>query len=175
MYMRRAKACLLAMMICLGPAPASADQTPYDACEDPSVPQRVFNDLIGWIALHTMYDVKPLANHLPEIVFCTKGERISYEGLDIPVEEGLRAVYDLSHRRVFLVRPWSADNPLDRSVLLHELVHIVQLDGRTWPCTGAPELEAYMLQDQYLKEYGIDAGFDWGAIFLLSICPPEGD
>ena len=55
--------------------------------------------------------------------------------------------------------------------MLHELIHDVQLANREWPCVGAPELEAYMLQAEYLGAYGIDPGFDWRSIFLLSLCP----
>lgn len=145
------------------------------SCEVPEVPGTLIDELVGWIALHTMYDVTNLAENTPEIIFCGTGTRIEYEGRNIAVEPELKAVYDLPNRRVFLVLPWSADDPYDRSVLLHEFVHSVQLDAHDWPCTGAPELEAYMLQAEYLKPYGVDPKFDWRAIFLLSLCPTDTD
>ena len=159
-------------MVAIWPAPAATDTGDEKKCAEPEVPADVVTDLVGWIALHTMYDVTGLVQNPPDITFCELGDRIAYEEIDLTVEPGLRAVYDLPRRQIFLVLPWSHDNPVHRSVLLHELVHVVQLDDRVWPCTGAPELEAYLLQAQYLKEHGIEADFDWGAIFLLSICPP---
>jgi hypothetical protein len=71
------------------------------------------------------------------------------------------------------VQPWSPDSLVDRSVLLHELVHDVQLRNRDWDCTGAPEWEAYRLQDLWLQEHGVILPFDWPAIRRLSECPPE--
>ena len=163
---------LLIAMVVIWPAPAATDTGAAEKCPEPEVPADVVTDLVGWIALHTMYDVTGLVQNLPDITFCELGDRIAYEEIDLAVEPGLRAVYDLPRRQIFLVLPWSHDNLVHRSVLLHEMVHVVQLDDRVWPCTGAPELEAYLLQAQYLEEHGIKADFDWGAIFLLSICPP---
>lgn len=137
----------------------------------PVVPSGVFNELVSWIAIHTMYDVSELYRTPPEISFCTEGDWITVEGLELRVEPELDAAYSLPDRVIHLVAPWSPDDPYDRSILLHEFVHVVQLSNRDWPCTGAPELEAYMLQASYLKEHGIKADFDWPSIFLLSVCP----
>ncbi|MGI1662716.1 DUF6647 family protein [Palleronia sp. KMU-117] len=137
----------------------------------PHVPDTLVTELIGWIALHTMYDLRGLAASPPEIRFCAVGTDIEYEGQTLRVEPELRAAYDLPKRVVHLVLPWSADNPYDRSVLLHELIHDVQLSNRDWACTGEPEWEAYTLQAIYLEEYGIIAPFDWSGILRLSRCP----
>lgn len=147
------------------PAPAS----------DPVVPEALFGELVGWIAMHTMYDVSDLYRHPPEISFCQVGEWITYDGFEIRVEPELNAAYAAADRKVHLVQPWSATDAYDRSVLLHEYVHVVQLANRDWPCVGAPEMEAYLLQARYLEENGIVPDFDWGSIYLLSICPPSGD
>lgn len=148
-----------------------ADDLCISPASEPTVPAKVIGDLVGWIAMHTMYDTSGLYRHTPRISFCHVGEVIAYEGTDILVEKELRAAYSLPDRVIHLVEPWSAGDPYDRSVLLHEFIHVVQLEARDWPCVGAPELEAYMLQAEYLREFGVEPDFDWRSIFLLSICP----
>lgn len=160
---------MLALML-VGPSWADEDVCTAPVPE-PTVPAKVISDLIGWIAMHTMYDAKGLYYDTPRISFCHVGEVIEYEGMELLVEKELNAAYSLPDRVIHLVEPWSADDPYDRSVLLHEFIHVVQLEARDWPCIGAPELEAYMLQADYLREFGIEPDFDWRSIFLLSICP----
>jgi hypothetical protein len=163
---------VILFVLCLArPALAAEhDLCPSDAAI-PEVPAALLTELTGWIALHTMYDVRQLAADPPEIRFCAVGSMIDYEGTDLRVEPELRAAYDLPNRVVHLVLPWSADNPIHRSVLLHELVHDVQLSNRDWACVGEPEWEAYTLQALYLEGLGIHPGFDWAAIRRLSTCP----
>lgn len=136
------------------------------------VPAELLRELTGWIALHTMYDVRRLDADPPRISFCAVGGDIAYEDGSLRVEPELHAAYDLPNRVVHLVLPWSADDPYDRSVLLHELIHDVQLTNRDWACIGEPEWEAYTLQAIYLQEHGIFPSFDWSAIRRLSTCPP---
>jgi hypothetical protein len=163
---------VILLVLCLARSALAAedDLCPSDAAI-PEVPPALMTELTGWIALHTMYDVRQLAADPPAIRFCAVGSMIDYEGADLRIEPELRAAYDLPNRVVHLVLPWSADNPIDRSVLLHELVHDVQLSNRAWDCTGQPELEAYTLQALYLEALGIHPGFDWAAIRRLSTCP----
>ncbi|WP_137701234.1 DUF6647 family protein [Marimonas lutisalis] len=132
-----------------------------------------FDALIGWIALHTDYDVTRSYYDPPAVSFCDVGETVPYEGRELIVEDMLNAAFDLEARNIYLVRPWSADDVYDRSVLLHELIHDVQLLNRDWPCIGKPELEAYLLQDRWLKERGIRVRFNWAEIIRLSRCPEE--
>jgi hypothetical protein len=167
------RAAILAFVVLASPAPG--DTT--DVCDTkpvtPEVPAALLTELTGWIALHTMYDVRELAADPPEIRFCAVGSLIDYEDADLRVEPELRAAYDLQNRVVHLVLPWSADNPVHRSVLLHELVHDVQLSNRDWDCVGQPEWEAYTLQALYLEALGILSDFDWPAIRRLSTCPDD--
>jgi hypothetical protein len=137
----------------------------------PQVYQALYADLVGWIALHTVYDVARTWYEPPEIVFCAVGEVIDYEGRDLLVDPALRAAFDLPARRILIVLPWSPDGLIDRSILLHELIHDVQLHSREWDCLGAPEWEAYRLQDLWLQEHGVILPFDWPAIRRLSECP----
>jgi hypothetical protein len=161
---------LLVLGLALPAFAADEDLCPSEAAT-PEVPPALMTELTGWIALHTMYDVRELATDPPEIRFCAVGSVIDYEGADLRIEPELRAAYDLPNRVVHLVLPWSAENPIHRSVLLHELVHDVQLSNREWDCVGQPELEAYTLQALYLEALGIIPDFDWAAIRRLSTCP----
>jgi hypothetical protein len=137
----------------------------------PAVTRSDLDRLIGWIALKTDYDLSAVYRNPPEIVFCQVGEIVDYETKGLLVEELLAAAYDLSQRRIYLVQPWTTEEPFDLSVLLHELIHAVQLDNRDWPCPGAPEWEAYTLQSRWLQEQGITANFEWSIIYRLSRCP----
>ena len=90
-------------------------------------------------------------------------------------EEGLWATFDHTNRHIYLVRPWSLFNVFDQSTLLHEMIHDIQLSNREWDCLGAPELEAYLLQDKWLQEHGIYHQFNWPAIIRMSQCTGEDD
>ncbi len=137
------------------------------------VPRTLYDQLVGWIALHTFYDVLELYKAPPSLSFCKVGDLVAYEGRDLLVEPALQAAYDVDRRHIYLVHPWSVFDLFDQSVLLHELIHDAQLSNRDWDCPGAPELEAYLLQDQWLVQHGIAYNFDWSAILRRSTCPDD--
>lgn len=147
---------------------------PATGCTDPALPPAALTqDLIRWIGAQTQYDITRTLAAPPDVSFCETGHDITYEGKTVIVDQGLRAAYDLSRRHIFLVQPWSASNPKDVSAYLHELIHDVQLLNRSWPCIGAPEWQAYKLQEAWLAERGIDPGFDWLQIYMHSRCPRD--
>jgi hypothetical protein len=150
-----------------------AQQTPSCPSNQavPTVTPSLYADLVGWIALNTSYDVSQTWYDPPEIVFCSVGDVVNYEGRDLLVDRALRAVYDLPDRRITIALPWSPDGLFDRSLLLHELIHDVQHQNREWDCIGEPEWEAYRLQDKWLQENGAFLPFDWSMIRRLSNCP----
>lgn len=85
------------------------------------------------------------------------------------------ALYDRLNALVLIAAPWDASDTVDRSVLLHELVHHAQaLLGRRHPCQGGFEYEAYALQEAWLEARGLDLeasiGLDPLARILLSTC-----
>lgn len=82
-----------------------------------------------------------------------------------------RAFYDPVAETVFLVHPWSAHNPRDVAILLHELVHHRQVD-RHYACAGAQELPAYRAQEAWLAERGLELDVNWFAIVLDAGCTP---
>jgi hypothetical protein len=168
-----------------GNSSASADA--LEACEPsprveaahPQVPsvigERLFNELIAWIALNTSYDLLAVYSDPPTISFCGVGEVIAYEDTDLLVDAVLLAAFDREKRHIFLTHPWSPVNFVDQSVLLHELIHDVQLQNKDWDCAGAPELEAYQLQDKWLFEHGVKHPFNWPMIRRLSSCPDTNE
>jgi hypothetical protein len=163
-----------------GPSHVQAEE--LDACRPltrpeaplPPVPSIVgdalFNELIAWIAINTSYNLASLYHDPPTISFCQVGEIIDYEHSDLLVDAALLAAFDRTERHIYLTHPWSPVNLFDQSVLLHELIHDLQLQNRDWDCPGAPEREAYLLQDKWLFEHGIMHPFDWQLISLLSRC-----
>lgn len=175
-------ASLLALCLCLAAplpaaettiyAPGGCPVTPIQPQPDPArLPDPLVADLLDWIAAETAYEVSAIRDDPPAVTFCDRGDAIFYEDLEVLVGDDIFGLYDANRRRIVLVRPWDAADPRDRGVLLHELVHRVQLSNRTWECLSAPEYEAYTLQAHYLEQHGIDPGFDWLHIYFLSKCP----
>ena len=140
----------------------------------PDLPiEDVVSGLLDWIELATSYSVAAVRSSPPELTFCDVGDEIPYETGSTLVDHPLKGAYDHVRYRINLVRPWEHTDRRDLSVLLHELIHAVQLANRSYDCVQQPEWEAYKLQEQYLAEYGIEAGFDWVKIYFWSACPPD--
>lgn len=133
----------------------------------------LIDSLLDWVELNTQYDVSKTRQDPPILDFCKVGELIEYEGLQIMVDAGLNAAYDSHRRTINIVGSWNPDSTWDQSILLHELVHDVQLQNREWYCLQQPEWEAYRLQDAWLQQQGMQSGFDWLYIYFLSRCPRD--
>jgi hypothetical protein len=167
--MRRFTAILLAVLW-LYPQPTAAQ----DSCAQPSPTPpdaALMHQHLAWIADHSPYADTAARIALPDIAFCRPGEDIPLGGEDMLVEPDMRAAYDPDARRIFLTLPWDAEDTFDSSILLHELVHHVQMQARGWDCINAAEWEAYHLQDTWLRDQGVMHEFDWMQIFFLSRCP----
>jgi len=118
--------------------PLAAAARPLGDCPPPAAPPAALVEtLVRWIGAETGYDTAPSLAAPPAIRFCRTGKVIGYEGAGRLVDPTLRAAHDARARAIFLVLPWDAADPFDRSVLLHELVHHVQVQARDWPCPGA--------------------------------------
>ncbi len=141
--------------------------------EDCIVTDQLVGELLDWVSDHTKYDVATVRSDVPEISFCRTGDNIVYHDEHMIVESDTEALYDTRNRKIYLVGTWNADRPNDVSVLLHELIHAVQFDNRTWRCLGQPEWEAYKLQEKWLAERGIKANFDWLVIYMISRCTKD--
>lgn len=138
-----------------------------------TVPPPATDELLDWISSNTDYDIARTAADFPEIVTCATGDVIDYAHEATLVDEGINGLYDFEDRRIYLIEPWDYGDLRDRSVLLHELFHAVQLDNREWECIGAPEWEAYKLQEAWLAEHGLEANFDWIQVYFRSRCPKD--
>lgn len=173
--LRSGAAALLCAGAVLATAGRSAAQPAAEDCRSPrqAEAEALAGDLLDWIAANTVYDVTETRAALPWIAFCAPGDVLSYEGAPVLVDPHLEAAYDAKARTIHLVDPWTPEDPFARSVLLHELIHDVQLLNRDWPCLGAPEWEAYKLQEQWLLEHGIEHDFDWLYIYFTSKCPRD--
>ena len=165
----------------LSAAHVLADAAPVPLCRDapgeaaaPASPSpELVEELIRWIGAESGYDTALALRERPEIAFCLTGEAVDYDNEDMLVEENMLGAYDLANTRVFLVRPWSAEDKRQVSVLLHELVHHVQFLNRDFECLQAAEWEAYQLQAKWLAGRGVEPGFDWLHIYFLSRCPRD--
>ena len=146
---------------------------PVRASEGCPVPDGMIAELLGWIADNSGYSIRTALENPPDVQTCATGDVIEYEHEAAIIDEGIRALYDFEARLIYLVDPWNPDNPRDRSILLHELIHVVQLDNREWECIGAPEWEAYKLHEAWLNEQGLEADFDWLRIYFVSRCPRD--
>ena len=88
-------------------------------------------------------------------------------------------LYHAASMTIYLPESWCADRPLDRSSLLHELVHHVQkVRALPYPCPAARERLAYDLQVRWLQENGVADPYaliniDKFTIAVYSMCPPS--
>ena len=80
-----------------------------------------------------------------------------------------RGLYDPHTGTIMLVNPWSAENPQDVAVLLHELVHHRQ-GANHFYCEAAKEYAAYHVQKDWLAERGLSLDVNWIAVVLASSC-----
>ena len=72
--------------------------------------------------------------------------------------EGVRplALYARDQHILFLADELALDNLLDQSILLHELVHHMQISNNVeFHCREETERQAYRLQIDWLREHGI--------------------
>lgn len=105
----------------------------------------------------------------PTIEFVSASFVASIQGSSASSSGQTRGLFDPASSTVYLARPWDRKNPHDASVLLHELVHARQV-ARHYFCPGAQEEAAYRLQDDWLRERGLQAKVNWIAVVLESGC-----
>ena len=85
------------------------------------------------------------------------------------------AVYDDSARTVYLPESWTGETIAEQSVLVHEMVHHLQnLAGMKFACAGEREKPAYLAQDKFLKQNGLDLekefDVDMFTVIAISAC-----
>lgn len=150
----------------------------------------ILDALLDWIAQNSAYTVDEMP--APQVLQLSPQDltREYYTGVahlmpEDGVDDRLNAlyapgdgtsgtIYILDARAVEGADSFDAptDNPLFREILLHELVHHVQVQSgasAAWPCLAMGEREAYALGGRYLKQTGTPDPMPnrhfWGAIY----------
>jgi hypothetical protein len=125
--------------------------------------------LMAWIAVTTDLPVIDP----PELMVGATAVRPSLS----PLAPHLLALYDEDTSCILLARDWDEADPIDRSVLLHALLHHVQAAAAAQRCDGVREAEAYRLQALWLSQQGIDFYQAFGAsptlLARLGLCSGE--
>lgn len=89
----------------------------------------------------------------------------------------MHGLYSRKNRIIYLIDTWNPDNLFDRSLLLHELVHYLQMQNKVEAdCTEQYEAQAYHLQIAWLREQGIQDPYKFLTlseleIAVISECP----
>ena len=115
--------------------------------------------LMAWISAATGL---PPAQDLPELVFNTPAElqMLHYPGAVYREGDGVPqavALYNLEEGVIHLTDDWEVRDPVDLSVLLHELVHHMQASADIdYDCRGAMEKVAYDAQIDFLASMDLD-------------------
>lgn len=141
--------------------PADATANDYGVAIDGLV-----EELETWLDQHSEH---PRAETSPRIRYLEGSPQITETSSSV-VANKPRGLYSPFTQTIFLYEPWNADNPVDQSVLLHELEHHRQQGRSHWYCPGAQELPAYRLQQKWLSEHGIELNVNWVEIVLISGC-----
>ena len=134
--------------------------------------------LMLWIAAATGL---PPASSVPAVAFENKDTLYTLLYGKAPGARSFAevlAVYDTSARTVRLREGWNRNDLVHVSVLLHELVHHLQLEaGLKYDCRGAMEKIAYDAQRSFLAEHGIDMAkaLELDPMFLLFVNSCGGD
>lgn len=111
----------------------------------------------------------PRAEQLPTVRFSGPEALGDVADPTMSIGSRTRGIYEPKTQTITLITPWSASDPVDLSVLLHELVHHRQ-PGIHQECPSSQEPEAYRLQQKWLAARGIALDVNWVAVGLTSGC-----
>ena len=110
--------------------------------------------LILWIGANSTLPVEGVP--LPEVEFLSSEELHTLYTIEDVCDTGeISALYDLNNTIIYLLEDWDKSNLIDRSFLLHELVHHLQKE-EGYELRIIREEESYELQFMYLRESAID-------------------
>lgn len=150
------------------PALAAPEITGTHLVFEPGAIQAIAEDVDLWLDVYT--DLPRSDDPLAEIALIEPGSEVDYEGRMTRLDDTVRGLYDEETATIYLVRPWFGDSAMDRSVLLHEMVHHRQVAAQHWYCPQAMEWDAYLHQEAYLDALGETGDFHWGWVLLASSC-----
>jgi len=139
------------------------------AADDPDIDPALIEQIDAWI--DTATDL-PAAAGPVRIAFADAAEVAVPGELASAIGRRPRGLYDPATQTITLVRPWSAGDPQDLSVLVHELIHQRQ-GSKHYYCEAAKEHAAYHAQKVWLAERGLPLEVNWIAVVLASSCIPR--
>ena len=114
--------------------------------------------LILWIGANSTLPVEGVT--LPEIEFLSSEELHTLYTIEDACDTGeIRALYDLNNALIYLLNDWDKSNLIDRSFLLHELVHHLQKE-EGYEFKIIRDEESYELQFMYLRESALEDSED---------------
>jgi len=128
--------------------------------------------LLGWLNLYTEYDTNV---ELPNIVITEQANMCAQYGINDPgicQATKLKGFYDKRYT-IYLHPDFDPMNEVDRSRLLHELVHYLQWQNgvNKNACWGNLEVEAYNLQDEWRHMHDVpDRADPFKLVMLEAAC-----
>lgn len=136
-------------------SPAKSDNGGAEQEVSPSVKisSEMVRSYINWIVQQTGW---PAAN-VPPIKITSFAHLRELSGLSSEAE-WIRpaAFYSKGEHVIYLADSWNKDDLVDQSILVHELVHHLQIEDQIqFACWGRYEAKAYELQIQWLRTQGV--------------------
>ena len=177
-------ACLmLASEVCCHDGPDTLVAAPAGPAR-PS--EALLDEIVAWLSSN--FDV-PASKERPAIEFVPKIDlaamRVRDGALSRHVTQGVAtdladphrvvAVYNSDLKTIFLSDDWRGKSPADQSVLVHEMVHHLQIMAeQKFECPMAREKLAYLAQDKWLARFdmSLETEFevDMFTIMVSSAC-----
>ena len=133
--------------------------------------------IVLWLSSN--YDLPADTRH-PHIEIVSQDE-LTYRRVLSPMKTSsyangeLEAVYRDDIHTIYLPHGWASESIKDVSVLVHEMVHHLQLSkGERYSCTAEREKLAYQAQEKWLTQFGKslegEFGLDPLSVFVKSLC-----
>ncbi len=136
-------------------SPANSDNGRAEQEITPSVniSSEAVRSYINWIAQQTGWH----AANVPPIKITSFAHLRELSGLSSEAE-WMRpaAFYSKGEHVIYLADSWNKDDLVDQSILVHELVHHLQIENQIrFACWGRYEAQAYELQIKWLSTQGV--------------------
>jgi hypothetical protein len=136
-------------------SPAKSDNGRAEQEVSPSVKisSETVHSYINWIVQQTGWT----AANVPPIKITSFAHLRELSGLATEAE-WIRpaAFYSKDDHVIYLADSWNKDDLVDQSILVHELVHHLQIEDQIrFACWGRYEAQAYELQIQWLRTQGV--------------------
>lgn len=110
--------------------------------------------LVAWISAG--YGL-PAPEQTPRVVLSDPAALVASEQAFAQNRRLVLGAHDDRTGTIHLRHDWDASDPIDVSILVHEIVHhLQQADGRRYACPEAREALAYAAQADWLAAFGHD-------------------